>query len=200
MRTAENDPDTPGNPATQATDPHLKMQRILVPIDFTPAALHALRSSALMAEKMGGTVCLLHVVDCGAIYNELDKKALTEANAEIIQEAQQQLEDLATAELGQTPHSKAVRVGNPGREIIETAKSENSDLIIMAIHEHQGLQRVFHRDTCRQVELEAPCHVLTLHCDDAGEIEPKLWKGTATSRIGEWVGKVFLNAFGTPNA
>jgi len=183
----------------RGTDPQLDMQRILVPIDFTPAALHALRYSAGMARKMGGSVCLLHVVNCGAIYNELDKTALTEANAEIIQEAQQQLENLANAELGQTPHSRQVRVGHPGKEIIQAAQSENSDLIIMAIHEHKGLQRVFRRDTCRQVELEAPCHVLTLHCDEAGEVEPKLWKGTAKSRVGEWVGQVFLRAFGAPN-
>jgi len=200
MTPTENESGTADIPERQGTDPHLNMQRILVPIDFTPAALHALRYSARMAQKMEGSVCLLHVVNCGAIYNELEKTALTEANAEIIQEAQQQLEDLATAELGQTPHSKLVRVGHPGKEIIEVARSENSDLIIMAIHDHKGLTQVFHRDTCREVEREAPCHVLTLHCDEAGEIEPKLWKGTAASRVGEWVGQVFLKAFGAPSA
>lgn len=199
MKPTETESGTPGIPESQGTDPHLNMQRILVPIDFTPSALHALRYSARMAQKMGGAVCLLHVVNCGAIYNELDQTALTEANAEIIQDAQQQLEDLATTELGQTPHSKMVRVGHPGREIIQAARLENSDLIIMAIHDHRGLQRVFHRDTCRQVELEAACPVLTLHCYEAGEIEPKLWKGTATSRVGEWVGQVFLRAFGAPS-
>jgi len=126
MNSAEK-PGAPGIAESRGTDPSLKTQRLLAPIGFTPASLHAPRSSARMAEKMRGAVCLPHLVNC--------------------------------------------------RAIIETAASENSDLIIMAIHDHEGMQRAFRRDTCRQVEAEASCHVLTLHRDDAGEVEPKLRKG-----------------------
>ncbi len=133
MNSAENDPGTPGIAESEGTDPNLKMQRLLipidftVPIDFTPGSLHALRSSARMSAKVGGAVCLPHVLN--------------------------------------------------RRATIEAASSEHSDPAIMAIHDHKGLQRVFHRANC-QVETEASCHVLTLHRYDAGELEPKLWKRT----------------------
>lgn len=146
MNSAENDPGAPGIAESEGTDPNLKMQRLLmpidftVPIDFTPGSLHASQSSARMSEKMGGAVCLPHVVNC--------------------------------------------------RAIIETASSENSDLTIMAIHDHKGLQRVFHRDTCQE-EAEASCHVLMLHCDDAGEVEPKLRKGTACRGSAKGWGRCF---------
>lgn len=64
----------------------------------------------------------------------------------------------------------------------------------MVQHEYKGIDRVLHRHTLRGVESGAHCQVLTLHSNDAGEIEPKLWKGSVTSRVGEWVGKVFLRA------
>jgi hypothetical protein len=67
------------------------------------------------------------------------------------------------------------------------------------LHDHHGAGRVVREDTVRRVESEASCPVLTLHCDASGEIQPKLWKGTAHSRVGEWVSRVFLRAFGTPN-
>lgn len=147
MNSAENDPGAPGIAESRGTDPNLKMQRLLMPIDFTvpigftPASLHALRSSARMSEKMGGAVCLPHVVNC--------------------------------------------------RATIETAASENSDLIIMAIHDHKGMQRVFRRDTCRLVETEASGHVLTLHRDDADEVEPKSCRGTARRGSANGWGRCF---------
>jgi nucleotide-binding universal stress UspA family protein len=181
------------------SDAYLNMQRILVPIDFTPAALHALRCARRMAEKFQGSVCLLHVVDCG-VFNEVEHAALLKANEELSADAANQLDSLAQAELGQIPHTKVVRVGKPADEIIKTAQSEKSDVIVMVQHEYKLIDRIFHRHTLRAVESAAHCPVLTLHCDEAGEIEPKLWKGTAKSRIGEWVGQVFLNAFGTPGS
>jgi nucleotide-binding universal stress UspA family protein len=193
-----NEHNTSDRLSPKNTDLHFKMQRILVPIDFTPATLHALRCAARMAEKFQGSVCLVHVIDCG-LYNEVEHSALVNANQEVSAEAASQLDELATAELGQIPHTKLVLSGNPADEIVKVAQSENSDVIIMVQHEYKLVDRIFHRHTLRAVESAAHCPVLTLHSDDAGEITPRLWKGTAKSRIGEWVGKVFLNAFGTPS-
>lgn len=207
-------PETPAGPPTGGTtpkggpqesgqaavDPHLKMQRLLVPVDFTPASLHALRYAARMAEQFGGTIALLHVVDCGVLSDGVNKSLLVKSTEELAREAAEQLEKLATGEIGQLPHTKEVRVGKPSEEIIRAAGSLGSDVIILAVHEYKGVQRIIHRHTSRQVESEAHCPVLTLHCGEAGEIEPTLWKGTAKARIGELVGDMFLKAFGTPNA
>ncbi len=174
------------------------VRRLLVPVDFTPASLHAIRLGARMARKLGSSVSLLHVVDCG-VFNQVNQPALEKNSEEVVKEAEQQLQALAEAELQQITHEVRVAVGNPAEEILNTAEAAGCDLILMALHEYKGVDRVLHRHTLRGVEIGAHCPVLTLHCDEAGEIEPKLWKGTAKSRVGEWVGKVFLRAFATPN-
>jgi nucleotide-binding universal stress UspA family protein len=193
---------TPHDPPLQSgptgDDPHLKMQRLLVPVDFTPASLHALRYAAGMAKQFGGTITLLHVVDCGVLSDGMDKSLLVKSTEEVVREADGQLEQLAAQEIGQLPHATEVRVGKPSEEIIRAAISLGSDLVVLAVHEYKGVQRIVHRHTSRQVENEANCPVLTLHCDEAGEIEPKLWKGSAKSRIGELVGGIFLKALGAP--
>jgi nucleotide-binding universal stress UspA family protein len=183
---------------TPATDTAYDVRRILVPVDFTPASLHAIRQGAGMATKLGSSVCLLHVVDCG-VFNQVNQPALEKTSEDVMQEAEQQLRALADAELQQSPHEVKVAVGSPVEEILKAADTGGCDLIIMAQHEYNAVDRVLHRHTLRGVESGAHCQVLTLHCDEAGEIEPKLWKGSAKSRVGEWVGKVFLRAFGTPN-
>lgn len=151
-----------------------------------------------MAARLGSSVYLLHVVDCG-VFNQVNQPALEETSEAVIREAEEHLRALAKAELAQVTHEVKVVVGMPAEEIIKCAEAEGCDLIMMAQHEYKGLDRVLNRHTLRGVESGAHCQVLTLHCDEAGEIEPKLWKGTATSRVSEWVGKVFLRAFGTPN-
>jgi nucleotide-binding universal stress UspA family protein len=196
---------TPSKPENETTgpaamDPHLKMQRLLVPVDFTPASLHALRYAARMAEQFSGTITLLHVVDCGSLSDGVNKPLLVKSTEEVAKEAAGQLEQLAASEIGQLPHTTEVRVGKPSEEIIRAAESLDSDVVILAVHEYKGVQRIIHRHTARQVENEAHCPVLTLHCDEAGDIEPKLWRGTAKARLGELVGDMFLKAFGTPNA
>jgi len=208
MNPSMPDHETSGGPSPQspsqesglaAFDPHLKMERLLVPVDFTPASLHALRYAARMAIKFDGTITLLHVVDCGVLSDGLDKALLVNSSQEVAREAAGQLKELAAGEVGQIPHATEVRVGKPSEEIIRAAEALGSDLVILAVHEYKGLQRIIHRHTSQHIEKKAHCPVLTLHCDEAGEIEPKLWKGQAKSRIGELVGQVFLKAFGTPN-
>ncbi len=183
---------------TPSTVPTWDVRSILVPVDFTPASLHAIRQSAGMAVKMGSSVRLLHVVDCG-LFNQVSRPVLEKTSEEVVREAEAQLRALADAELKNLPFDVKVVVGTPVEEILKTAGESGCDLIIMVQHEYKGVDRVLHRHTLRGVEDGAHCQVLTLHCDEAGEIEPKLWKGNVTSRVGEWVGKIFLRAFGTPN-
>lgn len=178
--------------------PTWDVHSILVPVDFTTASLHAIRQAAGMALKMGSSVTLLHVVDCG-LFNQVSRPALEKTSEEVVREAERQLRALADTELKQAPHDVQVTVGTPTEEILKTAAETGCDLILMVQHEYKGIDRVMHRHTLRGVESGAHCQVLTLHSNDAGEIEPKLWKGSVTSRVGEWVGKMFLRAFGTPN-
>jgi nucleotide-binding universal stress UspA family protein len=151
-----------------------------------------------MAVKMGSSVRLLHVVDCG-LFNQVSRPVLEKTSEEVVQEAELQLRALADAEIKPLPFEVKVVVGTPVEEILKNAGESGCDLIIMVQHEYKGVDRVLHRHTLRGVEDGAHCQVLTLHCDDAGEIEPKLWNGSVKSRVGEWVGKTFLSAFGTPN-
>ena len=60
---------------TPSTVPTWDVRSILVPVDFTPASLHAIRQSAGMAVKMGSSVRLLHVVDCG-LFNQVSRPVL----------------------------------------------------------------------------------------------------------------------------
>ncbi len=56
-----------------------------------------------------------------------------------------------------------VLAGSPGDKILEVAKKENIDLIIMGAHGRKGLERVFFGSVADKVVTGALCPVMTIH-------------------------------------
>lgn len=56
-----------------------------------------------------------------------------------------------------------VLTGDPAAKIMELAKKEKIDLIIMGAHGRKGLERVFSGSVAAAVVTSAPCPVLTIH-------------------------------------
>ncbi|MGP8051257.1 MAG: universal stress protein [Desulfobaccales bacterium] len=56
-----------------------------------------------------------------------------------------------------------VLTGDPAAKIMELAKKEKIDLIIMGAHGRKGLERVFFGSVADEVVTGAPCPVLTIH-------------------------------------
>ena len=65
------------------------------------------------------------------------------------------------------PVELAVRVGHPGEEIVDYAKSVSADLIVVPSHGYHGLKRFFLGSVAEQVIRHAACDVLVLRRTDA---------------------------------
>ena len=160
-------------------EPHLNLRRILVPVDFTPASVHALRYAATLAERFGSTVCLLHVVEHGSFMNDVDNTLLSKSDEEMTQESTEQLTRLARQELGpHLPAKPVVRCGKAAREILHAAETLEADLIILAAHKRSALGRWVLGSTADQVVHQAACPVLVIQCADKPQLERTLWRDT----------------------
>src|SRR5262245_60965743 len=58
--------------------------------------------------------------------------------------------------------TRRVVVGPPYREIVEVARAEQADLIVMATHGRTGLSHLFMGSVAERVVRAAPCPVLTI--------------------------------------
>ena len=56
-----------------------------------------------------------------------------------------------------------VTMGSPADKIVEFAKQEKIDLIIMGTHGRKGLERTIFGSVCDKVVRNAPCPVLTIN-------------------------------------
>jgi nucleotide-binding universal stress UspA family protein len=55
-----------------------------------------------------------------------------------------------------------VRTGKPFIEILETAREEDADLIVIPTHGRTGVEHIFFGSTAEKVVRKAPCPVLSL--------------------------------------
>jgi nucleotide-binding universal stress UspA family protein len=161
----------------------MKVQKILVPIDFSDHSQQALQWGAELAEKYGAQILLLTVLpkaveevfteaptweDIPAYYNEGMSRSTHSHYTDpiiidLVDSAQTRLDDLAHAALKDTVTGRArVAVGKPPDEILRVAQEEGVDLIVMGTHGRTGLRHVLLGSVAETVVRAAPCPVFTV--------------------------------------
>jgi nucleotide-binding universal stress UspA family protein len=137
----------------------MKAQRILVPIDFTPAGEAALETATTLARGSGGKLLIVHVREpkglaenlvYDILYQELSTEELT-----------RKLEAVVPPESG-VPYEHRLLSGTPVDGILRTAESEHVDLIVLGTHGHRGIAHVLLGSVAEAVVRRAKCPVLAV--------------------------------------
>lgn len=137
-------------------------QHFLVPIDFSEYANQSLDYAINLAVKLEARLTLLHVIQSiylggGEMGVTLPYTYIQDLEAEIMQSLESYLARVTAAGL----EGEIVVVhGVPFHEIIETAKTQQVDLIVMGTHGRTGLQHVLLGSVAEKVVRLAPCPVL----------------------------------------
>ena len=140
-------------------------QHFLVPVDFSEYANQALEYAIGLASKLGARLTLLHVmqsppwggVDMDVTIPYAYSQYIQVLEAESTHSMQSCLERVTAAGV----EGEVVVVhGVPFHEIIETAKMQQVDLIVMGTHGRTGLQHVLLGSVAEKVARLAPCPVL----------------------------------------
>ncbi len=145
--------------------PTVSLKKILVPQDFSEYSLHAMKYAVTFAELFKAELLVLHIVEpivypADFSFGQVSIPAMEE---EIRKHSEEQLNELVERE---TPRdikaTPIIRIGKPFIEIVEVAKSENADLIVISSHGRTGMDHVLFGSTADKVVRKAPCPVLTI--------------------------------------
>jgi nucleotide-binding universal stress UspA family protein len=150
--------------------PTLTIQNILVPTDFSDHSTVALSYAIRFAGQLGARITLLHVIKpalatpeagvwCPDIESEYQIADAAERTAARICER----EKLSHSILKQT----LVWTGAPSETITETARDQNSDLIIIATHGRTGLAHALLGSCAEKIIRQAPCPVLVVRVTES---------------------------------
>ncbi len=143
----------------------VSLKKILVPQDFSEYSLHALKYAVTFAELFRSELIVLHIVEpivypADFSFGQVSIPAMEE---EIRRHSEEQLTDLVAKEIPSgIKATPIIRIGKPFIEIVEVAKSESTDLIVISSHGRTGMDHVLFGSTADKVVRKAPCPVLTI--------------------------------------
>jgi len=135
------------------------VKRILVPIDFSRESIAALKFADQLAEQYGASIALLYVAERVVYFNE----TVAYPGANPLEEIKDKLSGLAINRVNElTPVNPHVRIGKPWMEIVQLARENASDLIVMGTHGRSGMAHLLLGSTAEQVVRHAHCPVLVV--------------------------------------
>ncbi len=151
-------PDT--STAVPASALEFKIERILVPMDFSPASMEALDYAVSMAKQFHAAIHLVHV------YPPDEASApgaghLLFRSAEAIERLNEELTGIHSKHAPTSrPQNCHIRGGRPYQEIVQLARQIDADLIVLSTRGHSGLKHLLLGSTAERVVRNAPCPVL----------------------------------------
>lgn len=137
----------------------LPISAILHPTDFSDQSKTAFEIARALARDYGAKLHLLHVVPYSSVTTvEGIPLGLPESEEK---EAKEKLHALAATVTGVNIQS-AVAIGDAAVEIVDFAKANQIDLIVLGTHGHAGLSRLLMGSVAENVQRHSPCPVLSV--------------------------------------
>ena len=157
----KNAPPAESNGKTAAHDASFRLNTILTPVDFSRNAMFAFRYATRLAEKTGGKVIVLNVVENPLVY-----PAFASGDQEAIaNEAQHRLYQACQADSANSEDVETmVRIGveSVAEEIVLAARDVMADLIVLPAHHRALLGHTLFANTADKIARHAPCPVLMI--------------------------------------
>jgi len=141
----------------------LPFNKILCPTDFSEASSKALKPATELALHFSGEVILLHVVHPLAVVPQATRFDLPSYHKEMETFARTRLQEIVDKTMTGITFHQMVVVGGAADEIVNVAKSENADIIVIATHGASGWRRVMFGSVAEKVTRLADCPVLLIN-------------------------------------
>ena len=144
----------------------LKVEKILMPVDFSTHSLKALKHATALAAGIRASVILLHVIDDPGEEipgSPLKTRSYLAQQTKLVQGAEHQLALWAKREV--RPHAPVrhyVRRGRVHRVITGMAEKTGAGLIVIGSHGRTGLKRLLLGSVAESVVRNASCPVLAI--------------------------------------
>ena len=152
------------------------LKRILVPLDGSPLAESALTVAVRIAHTSDGTIVLLRVIGVSTTYTPYvygSDMAQSPELAQDLMDVEQENAEKYLAEIARLDILAGIQVestvipGSAGIAIIDTAKEEKVDLIVMSSHGETGFKRLALGSVGQYVSRHSPVPVLILQGDES---------------------------------
>lgn len=142
-----------------------KLQKILVPIDFSKHSEHIIETAAFMAEKLGAELLVCHVAQKFSAYSgfSIPNISTEDVDTSYLEGATNTLNSYVEQVENKDVRCRGIMLaGVVHEEIVKCAKDEGADMIIIGTHGLTGIEKFFMGSVAMKILYSAPCPVLKL--------------------------------------
>lgn len=147
--------------------PVMPFRRIVCPVDFSNASLHALEVALGLAEEADARLTVLHVIEMPPELHDMQDVLTREVNdirAEAEARALQRLRALVPDHAREYCHVQTdVAEGSAHREIVRASLEHEADLIVMGVHGRGAVDLKLFGSNTHAVLKQAHCPVLSVY-------------------------------------
>jgi nucleotide-binding universal stress UspA family protein len=135
-------------------------RKLLVPVDLTSEDPPELKFAGELARETRASVVLLHVIDYVPMMLPVELPGgYPLPQLDVIREAVGQKLARMAAKLGQVETHTMIEVGSAAHQIVEIAKREKADQIVIGSHSRKGVARLVLGSVADRVAHTATCPV-----------------------------------------
>lgn len=141
---------------------------IIVPLDGSDNAKQALPYARALAERSGGSLLLVTVIDIPIEFGAWSMASAGIYGSELErweQESEKYLSQIAN-EIGSTRTQTVIRVGSPAAEIREIAKVAENPVLVTTSHGRTGMSRVFLGSVASKLVHDLECPVMVVRIQE----------------------------------
>ncbi|MEN3037843.1 MAG: universal stress protein [Candidatus Kryptonium sp.] len=142
----------------------MRIKKILLPTDLSPASISAFKYAKSLAEKYGASIYVLYILENIPILaiHGLDL-TLERVEKNMEENAKQQLEKIVKENLKTKNKVQIfIRKGVVDDEILKFADEKKVDLIVMGTHGRTGIEYTLLGSITEKIVRKAKCPVLTI--------------------------------------
>jgi nucleotide-binding universal stress UspA family protein len=161
----KTEPETSAAAGFASGGPGFRLKKILVPTDFSDGSAKAVDYALAFAQPSGAEIILLHMVEpiSYPIYGQEIVADWSDIQTDLLQASRERLAEFSQARAaGYGPLKQLISEGTACSGILETARSEAVDLIILSTHGRTGIRHALLGSNTERVVRHAPCPVLTV--------------------------------------
>lgn len=141
-----------------------EIRKIIVPVDFLQHTNQVAEYALYVAQKLGAAIFFTHVVEEAHVYGDFADPSLESYASRVEEHAEARMKRLVdTFKNNLSGCDGKVYRGDITDSIVQCAKEQDGDLIIMGTHGRKGLEKMWLGSVAERVVKKAPCPTLTFN-------------------------------------
>ena len=143
----------------------IQVKKVIIPVDFTSTMDKVVDYATSIADQLKSEIIFFHVINDFKGYDMMLVHPSFEPIRKDMEEAtKERMADLIKDHKDRDqPVSGKVVFGEAGEEIVNFARDEKADMVIIGTHGTKGLERILMGSTAEYVVKKAPCPILSFN-------------------------------------